>query len=218
MIFRTRPNRPELEATKIPTAIDIAWSAGIYEGEGCCRNCGKGKRGFMISVGQKDPELLYRLRDWFGGNIQDQSPKHDFRLWNACGDRARIFIALIYGYMTARRRSQIDSTGALDFLDGESSVGMSLQELNNRLELLYQKHRETNWSSNPEKHRENSRVHYAENRLNPEWVEKDRERKRNMRANITDEQREARRKYDREHYQNKKKKQLSNVVEINKAA
>lgn len=217
MLFRTRPNRPELEATKVPTTIDIAWAAGIYEGEGCCRNCGRGKRSFMASVAQKDPELLYRLQEWFGGNIQDNAPKHDFRVWNICGDRARIFIALIYGYMTARRKSQIDATGALDFLNGTSPVGVSMQDLKDRLNTMYQNHRDTTWDGNPERYRESSRKHYAVNRLNPEWVEKDREWKRNMRANLTEEQREAKRQYQRDKYQ-EKKKQLLNVVEIKKTA
>ena len=211
-----RRNNPELDATKVPTAIDIAWAAGIYEGEGCCR--GKGKRGFMAAVVQKDPELLYKLREWFGGNIQDNAPKYDFRTWNICGDRARIFIALIYGYMTVRRKTQIDSTRVLDFLDGASSVGMSMQDLKDKLNALYEKNREKFWDSNPEKYRENSSAHYAVNRLNPEWVQKTNEYNANSRANWTEEQREAARQYQREYYQKKKQKQLSNVVEMKKTA
>jgi hypothetical protein len=221
MLFRTRPNRPELDATKVPTAIDIAWSAGIYEGEGCCHLAGgKGKRGVMAAVAQKDPELLYRLRDWFGGSIRETKANgFTIHYWGLCGDRARIFMALIYEYMTARRKGQIDATEALDFLDGVSSVGMSMQELKDKLNALYQKHRETTWDSNPEWHRENSRAHYAVNLLNPEWVQKDRELKRNMRANMTDAQLEERRKYQRERYHKlKQKEQLSNVVEMKKIA
>jgi hypothetical protein len=221
MLFRTRPNRPELDATKVPTAIDIAWSAGIYEGEGCCHLAGgKGKRGLMAAVGQKDPELLYRLRDWFGGSIRKGSSNgFTIHYWSICGDRARIFIALIYGYMTARRKGQIDAAGALEFLDGVHSDGMSIQELKDKLASLYQKHRKTTWDGNPEISREYSRTHYAVNRLNPEWVEKDREWKRDMRANWTEEQREAARQYQREYYQKKKQeKQLLNVVEMKKIA
>ena len=219
MLFRTRPNRPELEATKIPTAIDIAWSAGIYEGEGCCRLCGRGKRSFMASVAQKDPELLYRLRDWFGGSIsQTKANGQVIHNWNICGDRARIFIALIYGYMTARRKSQIDETCALDFLDGQSPVSMSTQEIKDHLAAMYQKHRDTTWDGNPERYKENSRIHYAVNRLNPEWVEKDREQKRNKRANMTEEQREADRQKGREYYQKNKHKKTLHVIEAKKTA
>lgn len=218
MIFRTRPNRPELEATKIPTSIDIAWAAGIYEGEGCCRNCGKTKRGFMAPVAQKDPELLYRLRDWFGGSINQSKVKGTvIHNWNVCGDRARVFIALIYGYMTARRRTQIDATESLTYLGGASPVGISMQKLKDRLSGLYQQHRDTTYAGNPEFARAKSRSRYAVNRLDPNWVEKDRELKRNMRANLTEEQREAKRQYQRDRYQ-KQKKQLLNVVEMKKTA
>lgn len=224
MLFRTRPNRPELDATKIPTSHDIAWAAGIYEGEGCCRLCGRGKRSFMAAVAQKDPELLYRLRDWFGGSVSKGSV-NGFVIynWNICGDRARIFIALIYSYMTARRKEQIDSTAALDFLDGLSSVGMSMHDVKEKLNAMYQKHRETTYDGNPELSRENSRAHYAANRLNPEWVEQNRERNNNARANWTEEQREAARQYQRDRYQKQKQKQnkekqLLHVVEIKKTA
>jgi hypothetical protein len=108
MSKRTRPNKPELDATKVPTALDIAWSAGIYEGEGTCRLCGHTKRGFMVSVAQKDPELLYRLRDWFGGSIRGVS-KSGCHNWEICGDRARIFVALIYAVLTSRRKIQADA-------------------------------------------------------------------------------------------------------------
>lgn len=56
MLFRTRPNRPDLDATKVPSALDIAWAAGIYEGEGCARLCGRGKRSFAVHVVQKEPQ------------------------------------------------------------------------------------------------------------------------------------------------------------------
>jgi hypothetical protein len=215
-----RGNKPELDATKVPTAIDIAWSAGIYEGEGCCRLCGGGigKRGFMVSVGQKDPELLYRLRDWFGGSIRDQGPKYDFRIWSIGGDRARIFMALIYGYMTARRKEQIDAANPFEFLCGESPVGMSVDELKSKMIDFYEDHRKKTWKGNVELSRENSRTHYEANRMNPEWVEKDREWKRDMRANWTEEQREAARQYQREYYQKNKQKQPLNVVEMKKTA
>jgi len=39
-----RGNKPELAPTKVPSTIDIAWAAGVYEGEGSCRNCGKRKK------------------------------------------------------------------------------------------------------------------------------------------------------------------------------
>lgn len=206
-------NNPELDATKVPSAIDIAWAAGIYEGEGCCRNCGKTKRGFMASVAQKDPELLYRLREWFGGSIQDNAPKHDFRIWNICGDRARVFIALVYPYMTVRRKGQIDSTGALNFLGGFSPAGLNTEQLRSVMEKYYDQERR----SRSEKAIADRRDKYSESSSDPKWSKKMNEYNAKLRANWTEEQREAARKYQRE-YKRKKKQQLLNVVEIRKTA
>ena len=61
-----------MDAVKRPTAIEVAWAAGIYEGEGSCvtNHSGSGYESFVASVNQKDPEILYRMRDLFGGTIK----------------------------------------------------------------------------------------------------------------------------------------------------
>ena len=55
-----RRDKPGLDATKAPTALDVAWAAGIYEGEGSCVAGGTKGKSFSVTVTQKDPELLYR--------------------------------------------------------------------------------------------------------------------------------------------------------------
>jgi hypothetical protein len=113
-------NRPELEPTKVPTAIDIAWAAGIFEGEGSCVASGHEKKSFSVTVSQKDPELLYRLRDMFGGGIKLYNTGKERRFpiyyWHLCGDRGRAFIGVVYPFLTARRKVQIDSTAVSEFL------------------------------------------------------------------------------------------------------
>lgn len=142
-----RPNYAELDATKIPTAIDIAWAAGVYEGEGNVRLCGKTKRGLALAVVQKDPEILIRLRDWFGGSIHFQGRvKNPVHTWDACGDRARIFIALIYPFLSARRKVQADFTGALEFLNGSQSDGMTPEDLQLRLQWFNQEKKKNTWN------------------------------------------------------------------------
>lgn len=210
-----RGNKPELAATKVPSAIDIAWSAGIYEGEGTCRLCGAGagKRGFMASVVQKQPELLYKLRDWFGGNVRKLARNNECYIWDICGDQARIFIALIYGFMTARRKAQIDATRVLYFLGSASPVGLNTAQLLTAMEVYYEQERRTK-AENATAYRLNK---YKNDSADPEWSKKTNEYNANLRANWTEEQREAARQYQRDYYQNKKKK-LSNVVEIKKTA
>jgi hypothetical protein len=173
----TRPNRPELDATKIPSAIDIAWSAGIYEGEGTCRLCGHTKRGFMVSLPQKDPELLYWLRDWFGGSIRGES-KSGCHTWEICGDRARIFIALIYGFLTARRKTQVDATNALEFLQGKSTNGLSMDFLKNCLLSFYEEERERRSSPSAKARRTQRSEYYQRKASDPTWVKTKNEKAR----------------------------------------
>lgn len=119
----------ELEPTKVPTAVDIAWAAGIYEGEGCCQASKIGR--FTIRVTQKDPEILYRLREWLGGSVVKQGICH---AWLACGDRGRYFTALIYSFLSARRKSQIDMACGLSFLHGADPSTLSIPEISDLLD------------------------------------------------------------------------------------
>ena len=116
-----RKDKAGLDPTKSPTPIDIAWAAGIFEGEGSCNAGGHNKRSFSATVSQKDPELLYRLRDLFGGGVRQYHVGDQGRFevyhWTCCGDRGRVFLAAIYPFLTARRKAQIDATRVREFLD-----------------------------------------------------------------------------------------------------
>jgi len=119
-------NKTGFDATRKPTAIDIAWAAGIYEGEGSCVASGekdsKGdRRSFAVNVPQKDPEILYKLCDLFGGRISLFNVKSRTRFpiyhWVNCGDRARAFLTAIYPFLTAKRKAQINATRVSIFLE-----------------------------------------------------------------------------------------------------
>lgn len=161
--FWIRSNRKDLEATKIPTALDIAWAAGIFEGEGTVRLCGRGKRGLAAAVPQKDPECLYRLRDMFGGSVGNPSGANPCYHWDICGDRARVFVAIIYSYLTSRRKQQADSTGSLDFLEGRSPEGLTIEQLRGQLLSYYEQARENTWRG-PNR-RAIRKAKYQENKL-----------------------------------------------------
>ena len=145
-----RPNRPDLDATKVPTLIDIAWTAGLYEGEGNIRLCGRGKRGLALAIPQKDPEILYRTRDWFGGSVGGPSPSNCCYKLDICGDRARIFIGLVYPFLSKRRKMQVDATGALEYLNGLPSVGLSMDDLKTQLADFYKSHGKYVYEGTPE--------------------------------------------------------------------
>lgn len=176
----TRPNKPELDATKVPTEIDIAWAAGIYEGEGHCRLCGHGKRSFAAAVVQKDPELLYRLRDWFGGSVNSNGAWCN--VWDICGDRARVFIALIYKFMTARRKMQIDETNCLDFL-GAISAEVLNEEVIRELLLKYYQDKKDRTLANPKVRSSKRQLAYYRRKIeDPAWKDKINARRREQRS------------------------------------
>jgi hypothetical protein len=113
---------PRINATKQPSALDIAWAAGIYEGEGTCcmkpttRNI-KGRiykgQSDYLSVTQRDQEILYRLRDFFGGSVYEYMVAgNPCSRWTIHGQRARNFAEAIYPWLSARRKAQIDKVHA----------------------------------------------------------------------------------------------------------
>jgi hypothetical protein len=107
-----------LKAAKHPTTGDIQWAAGIYEGEGWCqimKNPDGTTKTQNASVGQKDRELLDKMRDLFGGYVTDQGlfrtgdyiGKYRGYTWAIHGPRARGFLMTIYQFLTSRRKEQI---------------------------------------------------------------------------------------------------------------
>lgn len=87
----------------IPISLDIAWAAGIYEGEGTCMNPSR------ISVTQKDPWLLHRLQALFGGRVSTQGVGKF--AWNVSGKRARGFVDKIVPFLSPRRKEQLRVKG-----------------------------------------------------------------------------------------------------------
>jgi hypothetical protein len=94
-----------LEAKLTPSIIEIAWAAGIYEGEGHARLPGS------VSVTQKDRWILDKLQSFFGGTIGRAGRSAAYRdtimwTWNISGTRARGFLMTIYGFLSPRRKAQ----------------------------------------------------------------------------------------------------------------
>jgi hypothetical protein len=103
---RRRSNRAAAPATLHPTMSDIAWAAGIYEGEGHCRSVmGNSVR---LSVSQKDLWILERLRSLFGGTVYLRKPNGASvcNQWYLSGTRARGFLFTIYSFLSPWRRKQ----------------------------------------------------------------------------------------------------------------
>lgn len=97
-----------------PNMLDIAWAAGIWEGEGSCSLVSQ--KWFRMSVCQKDPHILHKLRDMFGGSLH--TVKHEngtnvskkpseITSWYLYGPRAYGFAQTIFSFLSPRRRNQI---------------------------------------------------------------------------------------------------------------
>jgi len=86
-----------------PTSTDIAWAAGIYEGEG---TCGRHNDSTQTSVAQKDNWILYKLKSFFGGSVIYYK-KYKQHRWRLSGARSRGFLMTIYTFLSPRRKTQI---------------------------------------------------------------------------------------------------------------
>jgi len=99
--------RPNLARERNPTTTEIYWAAGIYEGEGSV-TIRKEKQNPTAQVAQKDPWILERFREMFGGSIYGDGQKHaGIHCWQVSGARARGFLMTIYGLLSPRRQRQI---------------------------------------------------------------------------------------------------------------
>lgn len=134
--------KPELLPSKTPTEIEVAWSAGVFEGEGCIPQRQPGSRKWNAAVAtivQKDPEILYKMRDWFGGRVRfmrSRTIPEDQQCFvlEISGNNARLFLARIYRFMSTRRKSQVDRTTTFTFLQGNSPEVMTYEEIRTYLD------------------------------------------------------------------------------------
>ena len=102
---------PALAPTIRPVASDLYWAGGIWEGEGSSQRAGLKKHvgTELVSVSQKDPWILERLRALFGGSVARQKRPNQGVLyrWIITGARARGFLMSIYGIVSPRRQEEI---------------------------------------------------------------------------------------------------------------
>lgn len=98
-------------ATLSPSSFDIAWAAGIFEGEGSCR-FDQASKSVTATISQNGIWLPQRFVDLFGGSITERKERTRFRYsdrhfdWNSSGSRARSFLMTIYQFLSPRRKLQ----------------------------------------------------------------------------------------------------------------
>ena len=93
---------------------DIAWAAGVYEGEGTCYAPTSKCRTQTVSVTQKDSWLPYHLQELFGGWVYhytykatETQPARDYFYRKCTGPTAREFLMTIFKFLSPRRKEQV---------------------------------------------------------------------------------------------------------------
>src|SRR5262245_41341405 len=104
-----------LTRIRSPTSLDIAWAAGIWEGEGSIIYNGS----IQVSMSQSDEWLpqqflelfgwrIYSIKsDYYWRNHPDSQPTKTQYRWILNGDKAIGFWMTIWKFLSPRRRKQI---------------------------------------------------------------------------------------------------------------
>jgi|SRR5207302_1628726 len=98
--------KSSLDASLPPSDENIAWLAGIYEGEGSVHYTRHHGRHVFVQIGQKDRWILDKIRAFVGGGISYNSHTR-IHLLQLYGERAKLFLWLIYPYLSPHRQQQI---------------------------------------------------------------------------------------------------------------
>ena len=103
-----------------PGIRDIAWAAGIFEGEGhitTTRNRLRTRTYAQAVVTQRDPWLIHKLVHLFGGSANLTKDGCHFGgpiwHWKLCGGRARGFLLTIFTLLSPRRQMRIQQAMGL---------------------------------------------------------------------------------------------------------
>lgn len=101
----------KVEKAKVPpTLLEIAWIAGIIEGEGCIWG-GPDKSATEISVMQKEPWILKKLQKFIGGSLGTVSKqgalKRTYWRWRVSGTRARGLGFTVFSFLSPHKRDQV---------------------------------------------------------------------------------------------------------------
>lgn len=101
--FGRRIGKNVAKAKVSPSLLDIAWAAGIVEGEGHFESNLENST-YRVIVTQVDQWLLRRLLLLFGGVIHAHTGNTS--RWCVSGARARGFALTILSFLSPRRREQ----------------------------------------------------------------------------------------------------------------
>lgn len=101
-----------------PTTLEIAWVAGLYEGEGHCGPKIGGKGALRSCIVQKDPWVLEKVQQFYGGGIYKRNQRLNGKWFNChvlqlSGGPTRALLADILPHLSPRRTSQAQTALSL---------------------------------------------------------------------------------------------------------
>ena len=99
-----------LRNTVVRTRIretDVAWFAGLYEGEGSIS-------GKSLTMSQKDPWIFDRIVLLFGGSVYKPSTGHVAYQWRANVLLTKFLVPIIIKYLSPRRIEQLRKAGLIE--------------------------------------------------------------------------------------------------------
>ena len=108
----------ETTGLKYTSEIDIAWAAGLFEGEGCLSQR-KGDDRWCLEILMTDKDVLEKFADLLGLTINGPYEtkntrgtgvkwKDHYRVGTSARDKVFKIVCEIYPYLCARRREKCD--------------------------------------------------------------------------------------------------------------
>jgi len=100
-----------------PSVIELAWLAGLLEGEGCFMATRKGRNkaaNVEVTVKMTDRDVIEHVAAVWNAGVYLEPPPHGLskkQAYSTCltGKRARRMMSLLCPYMGARRRAKIET-------------------------------------------------------------------------------------------------------------
>jgi len=125
-----------------PDVTNLAWAAGVIDGEGCITigyRKNSGTHQLTIRVVSKDNRMCPKMHDIFGGSLWRD--KQERLIWQVTGARAAEVARLVYPYIVVKPE-QIDIAIAFGNTIQPASQRLSKGSLREVREPLYQRLKE----------------------------------------------------------------------------